>query len=120
MSSFTEPLTVTKHGRWWVTAKQFTYYVGEDKNSVTITVPRGFHTDFASVPRVFWIILPPDGKYTQAAVLHDYLYSEQICERKTADRIFINAMKVLGVPLWKRRVMYRAVRMFGWIPWSKK
>ncbi|WP_123008449.1 DUF1353 domain-containing protein, partial [Escherichia coli] len=30
-----------------------------------------------------------------------------------ADRIFLDAMTVLGVPRWRRRLMYLAVRLFG-------
>ena len=40
-----------------------------------IEVPQGFETDFASVPRFFWRVVPPWGRYSPAAVVHDYLYS---------------------------------------------
>ncbi|EOH0861805.1 DUF1353 domain-containing protein, partial [Salmonella enterica subsp. enterica] len=33
--------------------------------------------------------------------------------KKEADKIFLDGMTVLGVPRWKRTVMYWAVRMFG-------
>jgi hypothetical protein len=39
----------------------------------TIRIPSGFATDLASVPRIFWVLLPPDGTYERAAVLHDAL-----------------------------------------------
>jgi len=39
-----------------------------------ITVPAGFDTDYASIPRIFWPIYPPDGEYAPAAILHDFLY----------------------------------------------
>lgn len=39
-----------------------------------IRVPKGFITDFASVPRILHSVLPKTGKYGKAAVLHDYLY----------------------------------------------
>jgi len=123
MSSFNEPLTVTKiNGRWRV-ARPFRYYIGELNSSDFIDIPEGFETDFASVPRGLWNIFPPDGEYTQAAVLHDYLYNQRKKHgrtRKECDQIFLEAMEVLGVPWWKRRLMYRAVRSFGWIPWKKK
>jgi uncharacterized protein DUF1353 len=35
-------------------------------------VPEGMKTDFASVPRVFVWFLPRYGRYTKAAILHDY------------------------------------------------
>lgn len=47
-----------------------TEYLGR---SDRITIPADFPTDLASVPRLFWALLPPDGVYEKAAVLHDYL-----------------------------------------------
>ena len=84
-----------------------------------ITVPAGFETDFASVPRLFWRIIPPWGRYSAAAVVHDYLYATASVTRYEADRIFLDLMKRLGVPLWKRRLMYRAVRLGGWASWKR-
>src|SRR5262245_57983090 len=34
-----------------------------------VDVPAGFVTDFASVPRIFWSVLPRDGKYTYPAII---------------------------------------------------
>lgn len=120
MSSFTGHLTVTKIGpRLWRVERQFIYFVGEENSNEFITVPRGFTTDFASVPRLFWTILPPDGTYTQAAVLHDFLYHTQQYSRKRSDEIFLEAMAVLKVWWVRRRIIYMAVRLFGWIPWKK-
>jgi hypothetical protein len=39
-----------------------------------ITIPAGFVTDFASIPRFLWSIYPPTGRYQEAAVVHDWLY----------------------------------------------
>jgi hypothetical protein len=46
----------------------------------SVTVPVGFVTDFASIPRVFWSLLRPDGVYTYPAIVHDFLYWEQNVE----------------------------------------
>ena len=114
MSSFTTPLIVEPiNNRQWELIDEFSYYTNLFDKSTTIIVPKGFITDFASVPRFLWSIFPPWDKYGKAAVLHDYLYSYQIFERKICDRIFYEAMTVLGVPWWKRKVMYLAVRVFG-------
>ncbi len=120
MSSFTDPLVVEKKNNKWRVARELVYYVGEEGSDDKIVVPKGFVTDFASVPRLFWAFIPPDGSYTAAAVVHDYLYHTQERSRKESDLIFLEAMEVLGVVWWKRKVMYRSVRMFGWIPWKKK
>jgi len=75
--------------------------------------PQGFVTDLASIPRIFWWLLPPFGKYGKAAVLHDWCYSQGIHTKLWADNIFMEAMKVLEVPSWKVAIMYRMVRWFG-------
>ena len=80
-----------------------------------VTVPAGFNTDFASVPRIFWVVIPPAGSYSLAAIVHDYLYRAQPdgWTRKRADHCFKTIMAELGVPWWKRSVMFRAVRIGG-------
>jgi hypothetical protein len=89
-----------------------------DTSIGTITVPKGFETDFASVPRFFWRIIPPWGKYSPAAVVHDYLYFNGECGKKKADQVFLELMKRLGVSSWKRRVMFYAVSWFGGSAWD--
>ncbi len=81
----------------------------------TITVPQGFITDGASIPRIFWNILSPYGEYFPAALIHDFLYSSRrtVITRATADAIFLEGMEVVGVPWLKRQTIYRAVRLFG-------
>lgn len=80
-----------------------------------ITVPAGFITDGASIPRLFWAVLSPFGDYFEAAVIHDYLYSVHNTKftRGQADLIFKEAMYNVGVPWYRREVIYLAVRMFG-------
>ncbi len=98
----------------------FFYHVGEEGSDERIHVPMGFITDFASIPRIFWIIIGhPTGEYGKAAVIHDYLYYKQTTTRRYADRIFLEAMKVLEVSWWRRRAMWLAVRSFGWRPWNR-
>lgn len=88
-------------------------YVTEVEAIGLITVPRGFVTDYASVPRGLWNIFPPHGKYSAGAVVHDYLYRRTLMDRAICDRVFLEAMEVLGVSWFSRRVIYRAVRLFG-------
>lgn len=87
-----------------------------------VVVPAGTVTDFASIPRVFWRVLPPWDIHRRAAIIHDYLYATRQPrtdeERKLADRVFLEALEALEVPWWKRQLMYRAVRCFGWKAWN--
>lgn len=82
-----------------------------------ITVPAGFITDGASIPKMFWSVLSPFGDYFAAAVVHDYLYSprNETYTRKESDLIFKEAMFNIGVPWYRRELIFRAVRMFGGI-----
>ncbi len=55
-------------------------------------------------------VMPPDGKYAKAAIIHDYLYDNALRTKKEANLIFLDGMTVPGVPKWKRIEMYLAVR----------
>lgn len=84
-----------------------------------ISIPAGFQTDFASVPRVpiaYWFY---GNRAHRESVVHDVLYKSGIVTRKTADRIFLEAMKARKKPLWVRWGMYLGVRLGGWIVWRK-
>ena len=92
-----------------------------------ITVEPGFDTDYASVPRAFWSIYPPDGSYRAAAVVHDWLYwclaKEPLGERITraqADAVFLEALTALEIPWARRHLLHKAVRLGGWLPWGKR
>lgn len=88
----------------------------------TIVVHKGFTTDGASVPRIFWNILGPYGDYFKSAVVHDWLYSPFNTEftRWEADQIFLEAMFNDGVPWYRRNTIYAAVRAFGWAAFKAK
>jgi hypothetical protein len=83
----------------------------------SVTVPYGFVTDFASVPRLFWSIFPPIGRYGYAALFHDFVYWEQKITRREADDVFKATMQELGVPVWKLAILFSAVRLFGFVAW---
>ena len=88
----------------------------------TITVPAGFRTDLASVPwQVVWRkMFDKFGRWTGAAVVHDYLYRTQPdgVTRKQADDVFKDLMRRDGVTRGLEETMYRAVRSQGWRAWK--
>lgn len=84
-----------------------------------VSVPVGFVTDFASVPRIAWSILPPDGNYTYPAVVHDYLYWSQRTTRAEADEVFRLMMKEFGVADTIIAAIHTAVRAGGESAWSE-
>jgi hypothetical protein len=83
-----------------------------------IVVPAGFHTDFASIPRLVHPLIPVNGRHRLPAILHDFLYSAGIYSRKQSDIIFLRFMKEQGVRYTRRYAMYNALRMFGWLAWN--
>lgn len=98
-----------------------------------LTAYEGFEYDKASIPSVIWPILPPFGRYEGAACIHDLLYKYNTsttmqadyryhnCKgytRKEADKLFLVHMLQDGVPKWKAKAMYRAVRWFGKKAWN--
>jgi hypothetical protein len=114
MSSFQSPLLLEYlDGRQFKLVAGFVY-VTELLRDGAVYVPAGFSTDFASIPRGLWNVLPPTGRYGKAAVVHDFLYRCSDVDRATCDKVFLEAMQVLGVGWFTRRAMYLAVRAFGW------
>lgn len=79
----------------------------------TITAPKGFITDFASVPRFPIAFLLTGDSSHEAAVVHDYLYKTRIVSRAMADSVLREACKVSGIPAWRRTLIYWGVRIGG-------
>lgn len=112
----------------WDTIGDLSYDIGEKGSGVTIYVEGGTRTDLASIPRLAWTLLPPDGPWLKAAVLHDKLYETkgdvtrlghpELYTRAEADAILNEAMGVLGVPDDARALIYRGVRVGGSRAWG--
>ncbi len=83
-----------------------------------IDVPPLFVTDFASIPRIAWSILPPWGLYGSAAIVHDWLYWTQPCSRDMADDVLREAMTLLGVETGVIDQIHQAVHLFGQHAWD--
>ena len=104
--------------------------VKKEKDSHTITVPTGFVTDLASVPRAMWWAIAPFD-VARAAIIHDLLYKNirQYRWKKkdkedkdlikaakvAADRVFLLGMKDADpkVAGWKIYSSWKAVDLFG-------
>jgi Protein of unknown function (DUF1353) len=93
--------------RFWELVVPITY----DGNADSFSVPAGFQTDFASVPRPLVWLLPRYGAYTKSAILHDFLCTTAVVSRADADGLFRRSMRELGVPFVRRWMMWAAVRL---------
>lgn len=107
-----------KEGSWELTAPLRYYSASLDR---IITVPEGFQTDFASVPRLplaYWLF---GNAADEAAVIHDFLYTNFAdgVTRAQADEVFAEASKVLNVAAWRRGPMWLGVRLFGGSHWGQ-
>jgi hypothetical protein len=122
---FRTELRVREDGKYWRVLEPLEY-----KGNIDLfVVPPDFSTDFASVPKLFQWLLPKTGRYTKAAVLHDYL--SRLAERRIwedgrprdpqgggprklnrsdADGIFRRVMAELGVSFLQRWLMWGGVR----------
>jgi hypothetical protein len=93
-------------------------------SGVTYTVPIGFVTDFASVPRIPLIFDAFGDRANLAATLHDYLYtkgpngSHPVPDRETADGLLREAAIAQGVSTVVADVLYAGVRAGGESHWS--
>ena len=104
----------------WILAVPLIYQ--SDVAGATITVPAGFQTDLASVPRLPLVFLLAGDCAREAAVVHDYLYTSHQVDRVTADAVLREASAVTGVPAWRRSLMCAGVRLRGarhWEPAAK-
>jgi len=78
----------------------------------TVTVPDGFTTDFATVPRAPIVYFLAGNTGNRAAVVHDYLIKSGEVSRRTADDVFYEALIASGVNEWRARVMFLGVQSY--------
>ena len=98
-----------------------------------VTVFAGATTDLASLPAAGGGVMPPYGPWAEAAAFHDSGYKSRGVydfhgksgrsrvtpyTRAEVDEILREAMVSLGVPTWKRVLIYEAVRAFGGLGWG--
>lgn len=113
--------------------------VGGARNRIII--PGGFENDGASVPRLLWSFVRPDGLIRAGALVHDWLCahaggipqnSHQVFHagewvpagitwtRAQGDAMFRHVNREAGVLVRKVRVTYWAVRAGSWMGWKDR
>ncbi len=102
----------------WIMTRPFTVtWTNEEYHAGTLefTVPEGFEHDGPSIPRRLQGVVSKFGNQFQPSIAHDYCYEDGVpgMTRKQADRLFLEGMETLGVPWYRRRIMYLAVRAAG-------
>jgi len=143
MSRFTSELIIRyyddNHGRQAVLLESLVWECDEKGSGLLVTVPFGFVSDGASVPRFLWWLMPAWGdRGTRAAILHDFIKEEMIAGRPIpgasthweCDHQFYLALKALRVEEWRARLCYWGVlsasavivmsQKLSWIPFMPK
>ncbi len=76
-----------------------------------ITIPVGFITNGANIPRIFWSLIPPNKSDIMPAVaIHDYL--TDLKDYRLADDMFEECLKDLEVNKIVRIVIISSVRSY--------
>ena len=85
-----------------------------------VRVGAGFETDLASIPWwCGWLLKRNDIPWLVGGILHDWSYFTQTTDRRTADRKLRDVARAEGAPTWHTRIVYLAVRLFGWSAWRR-
>lgn len=105
-------------------------------NGFEITIPKGFIWDLSSTPRIVWWLLPPDGDFDLAYLIHDYLWIEKEKMRLefekqgleftckfTDDEMLLwanttNSTRNASLRNIDNKSRYWGVRAFGWLVWN--
>lgn len=118
MKILTPLITEYIDGRRWRLRRTFGVDFKGEHGLGRIYVPRGFVTDFNSVPRFFWRVAPPT-EYGEAAVVHDYLFrvdSNPVVTQDIADKAHRSLMKFKGANKVRRNAYYGALRLRSKLP----
>ncbi|MBT1508870.1 DUF1353 domain-containing protein [Bradyrhizobium sp. SRL28] len=111
-------LSVTRFAdAFWYLNKRIDWTPSPGQTLPSVSVPAGFVTDFASIPRALWTALPRDGDYVWAAIVHDYLYWYQTTTREIADSVLNAAMIDFKIPAANRVAIYQGVHLGGESSW---
>ena len=83
------------------------------------TIPAGYISDGASVPRIFWPMLSPniDARTLRPSIIHDYEYEFGIGTRKGADANYRRRLEDNDFGYIKSTLTYYGVRIGGRCHW---
>lgn len=105
----------------WILGSPLVYE--SDLLKATVTVPKGFVTDLASVPRMPFLYFYWGGRAHREAVIHDYLYrtdSVPLATFRQANGVLLEAMASRGKSFSLRWTMWAGVWIGGYFQYHKK
>ena len=113
-----------------VVTQDFEHRITDQGQEFTLFIRAGYCSDGGSIPRALRAVVQPWGKFAQAFVVHDILYSTRALTRLEADRILRESVRVVTADIvegedqemiekytrmgWCQAfLIYWAVRLFG-------
>lgn len=118
MSKFLDALNVTEISDSIFAIADHPFRYQSDLAKRMFTVPVGFFTDFASVPRLGIIYALLGDRAHEPAVVHDWLYYAAVTTRAMADDVLMEAMATMNLPWYQRYPIWWGVRIGGWAAWD--
>lgn len=106
---------------YWYVANDVDVVIRTMGHEYAFSIPCGYLTDGATVPRVIWNIIPVWDECSESVVIHDYLCNyprvkldgcDHQIPREVVDRLFLAALEFYGVNKLKRFLMYNAVSLY--------
>lgn len=118
----------------WINNRMLVVFLN-DTIICNIPIPKGFITDGATIPKIFWNILSPFGRFFKSCALHDYIClmaklknneAPNLKEginiatqyRKRADALLSLSMEKQGIKLWRRLLIMANVRTYTFFTFS--
>ncbi len=119
MSKFLDPLEVIEIDDSVFSVADHPFRYESDIANQLITVPVGFFTDFASVPRLGIVYSLLGDRAHEPAVIHDWLYYSALTTKDVADEVLFEAMGVMGLSNWIKYPIYWGVKFGGFYAWNE-
>ena len=91
-----------------------------DGRVFAVSVRVGFSFDGCSVPRLLWWLCghPMEVPRVAAALAHDWLYAAHVCDCETADMIFREICRMVGLSALRYNTEYWTLRVAGGAAWN--
>jgi hypothetical protein len=85
-----------------------------------MTVPAGFWFNCASIPAVLWAVIysPFDPRIITGALVHDWLYTSHVTDRRTSDDTLMQYAAIGGGSRAKVAAIGAGVKTFGGAFWG--
>lgn len=106
------------------------FIYADNEKDIRVVVPKGFRTDWNSVPRALWTFFAP-WEYPEAGLVHDWLYASpsglahpsgkplQPLDKAACDDIHRRILDLKGCRWSKRQAVWLALRSCGSFAWNK-